>query len=209
MCYLRQMARVAVIDSGSGNLRSVERALIEVGAKPLVTSDPAEIAKAGRIVVPGQGAFGDCVDSLRAHGLDHAIREHVSLGRPYFGICLGLQILFESSQESPKVAGLGLMPGKVERFPATVGKVPHMGWNSVKATKNNLPLLDGIDDETFFYFTHSYFAVPQSTHLTALECDYGGPFVAAVQRDNIFACQFHPEKSQAAGLKLLSNFITQ
>lgn len=202
-------AAVAVIDSGSGNLRSVERALAAAGARPQVTSDPEIVAKAERIFVPGQGAFGDCVSSLHERGLDQAIREVVASGRPYFGICLGLQILFESSEESPKSRGLGLLEGEVRHFSPEVGKIPHMGWNSVRASRPDLPMLEGIPDDTYFYFTHSYYALPKRDQDVALQCDYGGPFVAAIEHDNLFACQFHPEKSQGAGLKLLSNFISR
>lgn len=199
---------VVVVDSGSGNLRSVERALAAAGAHPQLTSDPERIAKAGLVVVPGQGAFGDCVKTLRKRGLDQAILEHIQNGYPYFGICLGLQILFEDSEESPDHKGLGVLSGHVKRFAPEVGKVPHMGWNSVTSARS-LPLLADIPENTYFYFTHSYYAVPKSDEVVALRCDYGGSFVAAVQEDNVFACQFHPEKSQAAGLKLLQNFIEQ
>ncbi len=201
-------ADVAVVDSGSGNLRSVERALIAVGARPVVTSDPEIVAGAARVVVPGQGAFGDCVANLREHGLDQAIREILAKGRPYLGICLGLHVLFEESEECPDSRGLGILPGSVRRLAPEVGKVPHMGWNSV-VSKRRLALLANIPENTYFYFTHSYYVEAKSNAIVALECDYGGPFVAAVQRENIFATQFHPEKSQGAGLKLLQNFIEQ
>lgn len=196
---------VAVVDSGSGNLRSVERALAASGANPRFTSDPEEVAKADGIVVPGQGAFGDCMDNLRERGLDQAIREFIKSGKPYFGICLGLQILFEDSEESPESQGLSILEGNVRRFLPSAGKVPHMGWNSTTSARS-LPLLADIPENTYFYFTHSYYAVPKSDGMVALRCHYGGSFVAAIQHENIFACQFHPEKSQAAGLKLLQNF---
>ncbi len=199
---------VAVVDSGSGNLRSVERALAASGATPRVTSDPEIVAKAAGIVVPGQGAFGDCVESLRERGLDQAIAEVIQSGRPYFGICLGLQILFESSEESPQSPGLGVLQGGVRRFLPAAGKVPHMGWNTVSSARS-LPLLADIPENTYFYFTHSYYALPKNDGIVALRCHYGGSFVAAIQHENIFACQFHPEKSQAAGLKLLKNFVNQ
>jgi glutamine amidotransferase len=202
-------AGVAVIDSGSGNLRSVERALTAAGGRVQVTADPEVVAKAERIFVPGQGAFGDCVSVLQERGLDQAIREVVASGRSYFGICLGLQILFEDSEESPGSRGLGLLQGQVKRFSPEVGKVPHMGWNSVRPTREGLAMLAGIPADTYFYFTHSYYAAPAIDRDVALECDYGGAFVAAIEHENIFACQFHPEKSQGAGLKLLNNFLTQ
>jgi glutamine amidotransferase len=202
-------AGVVVIDSGSGNLRSVERALAAAGGEPQVTSDPEVVSKAERIFVPGQGAFGDCVSALHDRGLDQAIREVVASGRPYFGICLGLQILFEDSEESPGTHGLGLLEGQVKRFSPEVGKVPHMGWNAVRKGHTGIPMLKGIPEDTYFYFTHSYYAVPKSDQDVALRCDYGVPFVAAIQHENLFACQFHPEKSQGAGLKLLTNFFAQ
>lgn len=198
---------VAIIDSGSGNLRSVERALVAGGATPVVTSDPAVVRTADRIVVPGQGAFGDCVVNLRARGLDQAIREHVMAGRPYFGICLGLQVLFETSEEMGQHEGLGILPGRVRRFDASVGKVPHMGWNSVRI-RGQEPYLRGIADGSYFYFIHSYYVVPDDAEIVSLSCEYGHEFAAAVRRDNLFACQFHPEKSQAAGLRLLANFLS-
>ncbi len=199
---------VVVVDSGSGNLRSVEKALVAAGARPIVTSDPELVAKASGVVVPGQGAFGDCVRNLRDHGLDQALSEVIASGKPYFGICLGLQILFETSEECPLSTGLSLLPGSVQHFDPGVGKVPHMGWNSVTSTRS-LPLLADIPENTYFYFIHSYHAEPKSDGIVALRCDYGGSFVAAIQHENIFACQFHPEKSQGAGHKLLQNFVEQ
>lgn len=201
-------ASVAVIDSGSGNLRSVERALIAAGAKPTLTSDPDAVLRADRIVVPGQGAFADCVSSLAKRGLDEAIREVVAAGKPYLGICLGLQVLFEESDEHGMRQGLGLLKGRVQRFGADAGKVPHMGWNDVHGSDSE-PMLRGIPDGTYFYFIHSYYAVPSDPSIISLTSDYGGRFVAAVRKDNLFACQFHPEKSQGAGLKLLSNFMAE
>jgi glutamine amidotransferase len=197
---------VAVVDSGSGNLRSVERALEASGANPRFTSDPDVVAKADGIVVPGQGAFGDCVQNLRERGLDQAIAEVIKSGKPYFGICLGLQILFEDSEESPNDPGLSILEGSVHRFLPSAGKVPHMGWNTTTSARS-LPLLADIPENTYFYFTHSYYALPKSDGVVALRCHYGGSFVAAIQHENIFACQFHPEKSQAAGLRLLQNFV--
>jgi glutamine amidotransferase len=199
---------VAVIDSGSGNLRSVERAILASGGKPQVTADPEVVVKAGRIVVPGQGAFGDCVANLRERGLDQAIAEVIKGGRPYFGICLGLQILFAESAECSGSLGLDILAGQVRRFDASVGKVPHMGWNSVTAPRT-IPMLSDIPQDTYFYFTHSYYALPKNDGIVALRSDYGGSFVAAIQHENIFACQFHPEKSQGAGLRLLRNFVEQ
>lgn len=196
-----------VIDSGSGNLRSVYRALEAAGSAPTVTADPDAVRQADRIVVPGQGAFGDCVKNLRQHGLDDAIKESLASGTPYFGICLGLQILFASSEESDG-EGLAVLAGDVRKFSPDVGKVPHMGWNSV--TWDSLegdPLLQGIAKGTYFYFTHSYHAEPKDCATVALQTHYGHDVVAAVRNENIFACQFHPEKSQGAGIALLRNFL--
>jgi imidazole glycerol-phosphate synthase subunit HisH len=200
--------RIAVVDSGTGNLRSVARALQVAGGEPFLTSDPDEVRRAPLVVVPGQGAFRDCAAGLARHGLDQAVRESISSGKPYLGICLGLQVLFEESEEHGPVRGLGILPGRVVRFtPAPDRKVPHMGWNSIKSVRPD-PLLDGIPDESFLYFTHSFHAQARPDDV-ALWCDYGAPFCAAVRRDNIFACQFHPEKSQRLGLKLLENFVLQ
>jgi glutamine amidotransferase len=197
-----------VIDSGSGNLRSVYRALEAAGTTPEVTADPDVVRRADRIVVPGQGAFGDCVHNLEKHGLDQAIVEAANAGTPYFGICLGLQILFASSEESAG-RGLGLLAGDVQRFSADVGKVPHMGWNSVTwdYSESKDAILEGIPQETYFYFTHSYHVEPTDSNVIALRCHYGHDFVAAIRSENLFACQFHPEKSQGAGIALLANFL--
>jgi glutamine amidotransferase len=198
---------IAVVDSGSGNLRSVVRALARVGAEARATTDPDEVRRADRVVVPGQGAFRDCVAGLRAAGLDQAVREVVAAGRPYLGICLGLQVLFDESEEQGPVAGLGLLSGRVVRFAARPGlKVPHMGWNDVTVRRPD-PLLAGLPTPAHFYFVHSYHAVPEDPDLVALAVDYGGPVCAAVRRENLFATQFHPEKSGAAGLALLAEFV--
>jgi imidazole glycerol-phosphate synthase subunit HisH len=208
---------IAIVDSGSGNLHSVEKALARAGGRPIVTADPEVVRRAAKVVVPGQGAFADCVRALRARGLDGAIAEVVAAGRPYLGICLGLQILFDDSEEHGPVAGLGLLRGRVRRFtPIGAGgerrKVPHIGWNTLAAPRDRPdapadPLLAGLGDDAFVYFIHSYYAAPADPAVVALECDYGGRFCAAVRADNLFACQFHPEKSQAVGLRLLENFV--
>jgi len=203
---------IAVVDSGSGNLRSVERALAHVGGAPRLTSDPDDVRRADLVVVPGQGAFADCMAAMRRRGLDQAIAEAVGAGRPYLGICLGLQILFAESDEHGPVAGLGLLPGRVVRFGGEGPrgerlKIPHIGWNQVRTVGRREPLLAGVPEAGHFYFIHSYCAEPAEPGLTALVCDYGGEFCAAVRRDNLFACQFHPEKSQTLGLRLLANFV--
>jgi len=198
---------IAVVDSGYGNLHSVIKALEHVGGAPKVITDPDQVRRADRIVVPGQGAFGDCVAAYREHGLGEAVREVIDAGRPYLGICLGLQVLFDESEEHGPVDGLGILPGRVVKFRPTdpALKVPHMGWNRV--TGGGDPLLDGIPPDAYFYFVHSYYVAPADESIVALRCDYGGEFTAAIRRDNLFACQFHPEKSQAVGLRLLANFV--
>jgi glutamine amidotransferase len=206
--------RVAVVDYGMGNLRSVSKAIEHVapGADVDVTSDPARIAGADRVVFPGQGAMPACMREMQARGLRSAVVK-AARTRPFLGICIGLQMLFERSDEGD-VAGLALFPGKVGRFPpeAMVDaagrrlKVPHMGWNRVKQTGRHA-LWSGIDDGSRFYFVHSYFPQPGEPELLQGTCEYGLPFTCAVARDNIFAVQFHPEKSQTAGLRLLANFV--
>jgi len=199
---------IAVIDTGSGNLTSVRRALAKVGGSPIVTSDPDAVRRADRVVVPGQGAFGEWVAALTARHLEEALREVIAAGKPYLGICLGLQVLFERSEEQGPVEGLGLLGGEVVRFrpedPAL--KVPHIGWNAVESRIDD-PLLSGIPSGAYFYFIHSYYVKPGDESIVALTATYGEPFVAAVRKDNLFACQFHPEKSQTVGLKLLDNFV--
>lgn len=199
---------IAVVDVCSGNLRSVEKALAHVGAAPIVTHDPDVIRRADRVVVPGQGAFGEFVRGLEARGLEPALREALASGKPFLGICLGLQVLFESSEEQGPVRGLGLIPGHVRKFRPTdhALKVPHMGWNQVRRRRDE-PLLAGVPDEAFVYFVHSFHVVPTDPSITVLDCDYGGRFTAAIRQDNLFACQFHPEKSQQVGLRILENFV--
>jgi len=197
---------IAVVDSGSGNLRSVAKALERAGGNVVVTSDPDAVRRADRIVVPGQGAFKDGMAGLTRRNLDEAVREVVRAGRPYLGICLGLQLLFDESEEHGPVAGLGILRGKVVRFADRPGmKVPHMGWNDVHLCKDE-PLWKGLPEGAYVYFVHSYLAVPAQP-VTCLEADYGGRFCAAIRHENLFACQFHPEKSQAVGLAILGNFV--
>ena len=203
--------RVAIVDTGSGNLRSVEKALMAAGAETQVTADPHSVAAADKIVVPGQGAFGGCVAGLDRGGgaLRQAVLEHVRAGKSFLGLCLGLQILFEASDEQPEVAGLGLFPGRVRRFTVKPpDKIPHMGWNEVRrGPAGQTSALQDTPDGTYFYFVHSYYPAPTDERDVALYADYGGPFCAAVARDNVLAVQFHPEKSQAAGIALLSRFV--
>lgn len=200
------MNRIAIIDYQMGNLRSVQKAFERVGHAATITSDPAEVAAADKLVLPGVGAFPDAMAELTRRGLVEPIHEAIAAGKPFLGICLGLQLLFEVGYEGGECAGLGVLPGKVVRFElAPPLKVPHMGWNRV-TIRQRPPLWKGIADGTFFYFVHSYYVVPRDPQVVALECDYGGPFCAAVWRGNLFATQFHPEKSQAAGLAVLKNF---
>ncbi len=208
------MTDVAVVDYGMGNLRSVAKAFEHVAPRltVTVTSDPATIMRAERVVFPGQGAMPDCMREMDARGLRAAVLA-AARGKPFLGICIGLQMLFEASEEGG-VSGLGLLPGRVRRFPADkmadAGgirlKVPHMGWNEVRQAAAH-PLWEGIAQGSRFYFVHSYFPEPASRELLAGETVYGMPFACACAHKNIFAVQFHPEKSQAAGLRLLSNFV--
>ena len=206
--------RVAVVDYGMGNLRSVSKALEHVApqAEVIVTADPAAVGAADRVVFPGQGAMPDCMRELDARRLRPAVLA-AAARKPFLGICIGLQMLFERSEEGP-TPGLGILAGDVIRFPhaAMVGpdgarlKVPHMGWNRVHQVAPH-PLWAGIADAARFYFVHSYFVQPAAPALVAGSADYGVPFTCAVARDNIFAVQFHPEKSHASGLRLLANFV--
>ena len=202
-------APIAVIDTGICNLRSVTKALEAVGAAPVVVRTPAELdaSAAEGLVLPGVGALRDCVFSLRSSGLDASVKEWIRLDRPFLGVCLGMQALFDESEEGG-VKGLGVFAGKVIRFrlPAPY-KVPHMGWNTVRFDQADSPLREGLgDDSESFYFVHSYHCVPEDTSLVLARCDYGLPFVAAIGRSRVFATQFHPEKSQGKGLQIYRNF---
>ncbi len=205
------MTTVAVVDYGMGNLRSVAKAIEHVApnAKVLVTADAAAVAAADRVVVPGQGAMPDCMRELGARGLRDAVIR-AAAEKPFLGICIGLQMLFEHSEEGD-VPGLGILAGRVRRFPKDVVeagglKVPHMGWNEVAPAAPH-PMWAGIDERTRFYFVHSYYVEPATPEVIAGSTVYGMPFTSAVARANIFAVQFHPEKSAEAGLRLLANFI--
>ena len=199
---------IVIVDYGMGNLRSVGKAFLSQGIDASVTRDPGEIARADGLVLPGVGAFGDCMKNLAEYGLVGPIKEHIDSGKPFLGICLGLQVLFEGSDESPDVPGLGILEGRVVRFSPSEEeklKVPHMGWNRVSIRKES-PVLAGIPDGSWFYFVHSYYPDPKDPGVIAVTSNYGVEFTAAVARDNLFACQFHPEKSSADGLRILRNF---
>ncbi len=187
-----------------GNLRSVEKALEKVGADVEVTRDPGAVRRADAMVLPGVGAFGDAMDNLRKRGLVEVIREEAAAGKPFLGICLGLDLVFEESEEHGLHEGLGLLPGRVELLPTKL-KVPHIGWNQVRIEKES-PLLADVEDGTFFYFVHSYAVVPDREADILCTTEYGCRFVSAVEHENIAAFQFHPEKSSAPGLSILRNF---
>jgi glutamine amidotransferase len=196
----------AIIDYGMGNLRSVQKALEKVGAQAIVTRDVARIEAAAGVVLPGVGAFGACMENLRAYDLIEPIRRVIARGTPFLGICLGMQLLFEESEEFGPVRGLGIFPGRVVRFaPCGDLKIPHMGWNQIRATQR-VPHLAGIADGAFVYFVHSYYVEPSDPALTATTTEYGITFASAIAHDNVFACQYHPEKSQAVGQVILRNF---
>lgn len=197
---------IGILDYEAGNLGSVANAFrfLEIPAR--IVSAPAELRGISAMVLPGVGAFGDCLSKLRARGFEAPVKEWIAEGRPFLGICVGLQALFEGSDESPGVTGFGLLPGRVHRFTGQPGlKIPQIGWNSVKQVKPDCPLFAGIPDESYFYFVHSYRADAAGEHVAGVT-DYGGPFASVIWKDNVFAIQFHPEKSQKVGLALLQNF---
>ena len=199
--------RIVVADLGSGNLRSVEKALTAVGAQAIVSADPEVVAAADKLVVPGQGAFGACAAALDGGGgaLRQAIGAFLTSGRPFFGICIGMQLLFERSDENPEALGLGVLPGRVRRFADRQGlKIPHMGWNQTRRG----PAAGDAADGAFYYFVHSYYPDPARPEDVALTAEHGAPFCCAVRRGPVFGTQFHPEKSQAAGLALLRGFAS-
>lgn len=201
--------KAALIDYGAGNLRSVANALRELGVDPLVTASADDLTDATHLILPGVGSFGDCMAQLQSRNLIEPIQDWVAAGKPYLGICLGYQLLFDSSEESPGVAGLGIVPGVVRRFQQTPGlKIPHMGWNSAVPRKPDTGNWAGLGAEPYFYFVHSYFPVPDDASVIAAETTYGADtFAAAIEMPNLLACQFHPEKSQDAGLRLIRNFL--
>lgn len=200
---------IALLDYGSGNLRSVHKALLKVGAQVQVVHAPEAMTEAQAAVLPGVGAFDDCVNSLQQRRLLESCRAFIDSGRPFLGICVGYQALFQRSEEfNSCAAGLGVFKGKVVRFPEQQGlKIPQIGWNQLDVVRPECPLYDGIASGSYVYFVHSFFPRPEDPSIVATMTEYGGTFASSVWRDNVFATQFHPEKSQAVGLQLLSNFV--
>ena len=198
---------VAIIDYDAGNIKSVEKAMQHLGADVTVTRDRDMILNADKVILPGVGAFGDAMNRLHSYGLESVIREVTDKGTPFLGICLGLQLLFEDSEESPGVKGLGLLKGSILRIPeGEYSKIPHMGWNSL-SLKNNGRLFKGIDQGAYVYFVHSYYLKAADDDIVTAETQYNTCIHASVEKGNVFACQFHPEKSSEVGLKMLENFI--
>lgn len=203
------MSTTVLIDYGAGNLRSVANALHSLGAEVQVVASAAEFpAHPARIILPGVGSFGDSMQELCARGLDAPLRQHIAAGVPFLGICVGYQLLFDGSEESPDVPGLGILAGQVKRFQAGK-KIPHMGWNSTQLSDPQHPCWSGLDEHPYFYFVHSYFPVPEDASIIAAVTDYEETFAAAVIRGALWAVQFHPEKSQDSGLQLIRNFLAQ
>jgi imidazole glycerol-phosphate synthase subunit HisH len=199
---------IAIVDYGIGNLRSVQKAFEAMGAPAALVKDPAVIRAADKVVLPGVGAFKDCIDALHASGLTGPVLDHIRSGKPFLGICVGMQMLFEVGCEDGEHQGLGVLKGKVVRFdldPAMKLKVPHMGWNQLTVKKPS-PLFKDLVEGAGVYFVHSYHCVAEDESIVAATTDYGGPFVSSVWRDNVMATQFHPEKSQKVGLQILANF---
>ena len=201
--------KVGIIDYGGGNLRSVANALRLLGEDPVVIARPDQAGDCTHLLLPGQGEFGDTMQRLEQRGLAPFLKEWIATDRPYFGICVGYQILFDGSEESPETAGLGILPGTVRRFDEETGiKIPHMGWNSATASRGDTRVWQGLGEDPYFYYIHSYFPEPAVSDPVVAETTHGTQrFAGAVERGNLFACQFHPEKSQDAGLRLIRNFL--
>ncbi len=201
--------KVGIIDYGGGNLRSVANALHALGQDPVIIASPDDAADATHLILPGQGAFGDCMERLQKRGLDGFLKDWIHADRPYFGICVGYQILFDSSEEAPGAVGLGVVPGTVRRFSDEPGlKIPHMGWNSALSKKGETSVWKNLGVEPYFYYVHSFFPEPKDPGVIVAETTYGSQtFAGAIEKGNLFACQFHPEKSQDAGIRLIRNFL--
>jgi glutamine amidotransferase len=198
---------IAIVDYGVGNLRSAQKAFERCGHAAEVTRDADRIASAPGVVLPGVGAFGTCMENLRGFGLVDPVLDVIRRGRPFLGICVGMQLLFDESEEFGPVRGLGVLPGRIVRFPGDPSrKVPHMGWNTLRMVRRT-GHLDGIDDGAYAYFVHSYYPVPSDAACVATATPYGDEFASAVVRERVFGTQFHPEKSQQTGLRLLANFV--
>ena len=200
--------KLGMIDYGRGNLRSVINACRALGHDPVLVTKGGELDGLTHVIFPGQGAFGDCMESLNRLGLTQPLRDWIEAGKPYFGICVGYQLLFEASEESPGTAGLGVIKGTVRRFTSTDVKIPHMGWNSLNLTHPDAASWQGLEEEPYFYFVHSFYPCEVDPGVIAATCNYGQEsFCAAIERGSLLATQFHPEKSQHAGLRLLGNFL--
>lgn len=198
---------IAIIDYDAGNIKSVEKALIALGEQVKLTRDPEEILAAGGVILPGVGAFGDAMERLEGYGLVETIKQVAERRIPFLGICLGLQLIFDSSEESPGVKGLGLLPGRIVRIPDDGGlKVPHIGWNNLKFPHAGR-LFQGLPEDSYVYFVHSYYLQAQEESIVTATTEYGTLIHASVEKDNIFACQFHPEKSSGVGMRILQNFV--
>ena len=200
---------IAIIDYDAGNIKSVEKALLSMGETPVLTRDPEVILQSDHIILPGVGSFGDAMENLNKFGLIDVIHEAINRKIPFLGICLGLQLLFESSEETPGVAGLGILKGKIVRIPEGPGlKIPHMGWNSLNV-REGASLFKGLEKEPYVYFVHSYYLQAKDPEIVAATAEYGVTIHASVEKENVFACQFHPEKSSKTGLAILKNFLAQ
>ncbi len=198
---------IAIIDYGAGNLHSVKNALDSLAAESIISNNPEEILAADKIILPGVGAFGDAMAALENSGLTETVREAVRLNKPFLGICLGLHLLFEESEETPGVKGLGILKGRIVKIPSAEGiKIPHMGWNSLEIPKKS-KILKEIGNEPYLYFVHSYYVQPSDEAVVSAYTDYGNRLAVAIERDNLFAVQFHPEKSGDTGHKILENFL--
>lgn len=200
---------IGIIDYDAGNIKSVEKALHYLGEETVVSRDPQVLLKADKVILPGVGSFGQAMENLHTYGLVPVIHEMVEKKTPFLGICLGLQLLFESSEETPGVAGLGILKGKIVRIPEGPGlKIPHMGWNSLNV-REGASLFKGLEKEPYVYFVHSYYLQAKDPKIVAATAEYGVTIHASVEKENVFACQFHPEKSSKTGLAILKNFLAQ